>query len=77
MTRSQIILQVVENLGMGSVNASHHCPKCKKKLKESYFSNQKLGICPHCQAKLPEGSGYGTVAMGSKSPVPALTQGVT
>lgn len=77
MTRSQMILRVVENLGMGSVNASYHCPSCKKKIKESYFSNQKLDLCPHCQEKLPEGSGYGTVAMGSKGGVPALTQGIT
>lgn len=77
MTRAQIILQVMENLGMGSVNASRYCPSCKKKIKESYYSNQKLGICPHCQAKLPEGGGYGAIRMGGKSPLPSLTQGVT
>lgn len=76
MNRSQVVLQLLENLGMGYVNASR-CPSCKKKVKESYYSNQKLGICPHCQARLPEGSGIGTVQMGRKSSVPMLVQGAT
>lgn len=56
MTRAQLIFQILEtNLGMGMILASQ-CPSCRKRVKESYYSNQKLGVCPHCQAKLPEGN---------------------